>query len=148
MWMWWQDWLTGFQMPGLLLIGVLIIVVPHRVEFNRHQLSNEYACFCMQYRVCVCMCVCVRIYCIPSTAQENETWLWIIPFRNKELAVWDARSLGTTKLEEACVTVSCYFRSGRKQDMRRLQACGAPIVDADWKILRRCVLMFSHIHNR
>lgn len=58
---------------------------------------------------------------IPLPTHERETQLWIIQFRNKELVMWDAESLGRIEILEACVSVSCYLRTGRKAEMCHYQ---------------------------
>lgn len=61
-----------------------------------------------------CVNLFTRIFFICRN-EGNETWLWIIPFGNKQLGVRDAKSLGTVELVQACVSVSCYLGIGRSK---------------------------------
>lgn len=118
-----RGWVTGFQMSGLLLSGddwsyhnnSIIIIRHYHVEFD---ISSYTLCTVWLYfHAVVCMSLCIPL----STTNKNETQLWIIPFRNKELVMWDAESLGAIRFSEACESVSCYLRTGRKHNMCHYQ---------------------------
>lgn len=112
MWM----WVTGFkcqgccsvEMTGLLITLLLLLYLA---------MWNPALVWLFP---CDIMCVHSPTTTTTTTTQENETWLWIIPFRNKELAVCDAKSSGTVELAEACVSVSCYSRTGRELQHQHL----------------------------
>ncbi len=123
-------------MSGLLLIGddytyhniiiiIIIFIKAHYVEFD---IST-----CLNLHVWLFPCNMTRVYSHPPT-RENETWLWTIPFRNKELAAQGAESSGTLELGGMCKCVMLF------EDRKKAKTCTATSslcsnINTGWKRL-------------